>query len=25
MEAPEVLIRVHLGLGGGTGEAFGAI
>jgi len=23
MEAPEVLIRVHLGLGGGTGEAFG--
>ena len=23
MEAPEVLIRLHLGLGGGTGEAFG--
>jgi glutamate N-acetyltransferase/amino-acid N-acetyltransferase len=23
MDAPEVLIRLHLGLGGGTGEAFG--
>jgi glutamate N-acetyltransferase/amino-acid N-acetyltransferase len=23
MDAPEVLIRVHLGVGGGTGEAFG--
>jgi glutamate N-acetyltransferase/amino-acid N-acetyltransferase len=23
MDAPEVLIRVHLGIGGGTGEAFG--
>jgi glutamate N-acetyltransferase/amino-acid N-acetyltransferase len=23
MEAPEVVIRLHLGLGGGTGEAFG--
>jgi glutamate N-acetyltransferase/amino-acid N-acetyltransferase len=23
MEAPEVLVRLHLGLGGGTGEAFG--
>ena len=23
MEAPEVLIRLHLGLGGGSGEAFG--
>ncbi|MGA3029339.1 MAG: bifunctional ornithine acetyltransferase/N-acetylglutamate synthase [Candidatus Limnocylindrales bacterium] len=23
MDAPEILIRLHLGLGGGTGEAFG--
>jgi glutamate N-acetyltransferase/amino-acid N-acetyltransferase len=23
MDAPEVLVRLHLGLGGGTGEAFG--
>ena len=23
MDAPEVLVRLHLGIGGGTGEAFG--